>query len=273
MFEALAAILGYLQPPARTNKRQDAITTQRTTHWRRIEPGLAMLSGLILSPLLLVQGLATRKVTPRLPEPPGARDGTTGDGQPLSLLIIGDSAAAGVGASHQDEALLGQVVSRLAKQFEVTWSLRARTGNKTACILEWLDAQPAHPFDVAVTSLGVNDVTGLVGRQRWRREQAQLRATLKAKFGVETLLVSGLPPLHGFPALPQPLRWILGARATQFNQDLESDVASDRTATFLDLRFTADTTMMASDGFHPGPGVYAEWGKRVAALVRKADSL
>lgn len=248
-------------------------TEQLITRWRRFEPSVALLGGLILSPLLLVQGLAARKSTPRLPEPPGERDGTRGDGPPLRLLIVGDSAAAGVGAAHQDDALLGQVVSWLARDFRVTWSLKARTGNTTASILQLLHSQPPQRFDVAVTSLGVNDVTGLVRRARWRHQQAQLRVVLKQKFGVDTVVVSGLPPLHGFPALPQPLRWILGARATQFNHDLERDVAVDDAANFLDLRFTADTALMASDGFHPGPGVYAEWGARVAALVRQVSPL
>ena len=185
----------------------------------------------------------------------------------MRLLILGDSAAAGVGATHQDQALLGQVVSRLVSQYRVSWALRAKTGNTTASILQWLDAQPAQPFDVAVTSLGVNDVTGMVRLSKWRRQQFELRETLKSKFKVKTLLVSGLPPLHGFPALPQPLRWVLGARATRFNDDLRQDIAADGAATFLDLRFTVDTTLIASDGFHPGPGIYAEWGARVAAKV------
>lgn len=227
----------------------------------------------MLSPLLLLQGMATRRLTPKLAEPPGERDGTRGEGAPLRLLILGDSAAAGVGASHQDEALLGQVVSRLASEFKVTWRLRARTGNTTARTLQLLDAEPPQRFDVAITSLGVNDVTGLVSRNRWRRQQAELRAILKEKFGVDSLLISGLPPLHGFPALPQPLRWILGSRATQFNRDLEIDVDLDEVASFLDLRFTADTTLMASDGFHPGPRIYAEWGARVAALVQASRQL
>jgi lysophospholipase L1-like esterase len=188
----------------------------------------------------------------------------------LRLLILGDSAAAGVGASHQDQALLGQVVSGLVDQYQVCWALRATTGNTTASILQWLDAQPAQRFDVVVTSLGVNDVTGMVGRSKWRRQQAELRETLKSKFEVKKLLVSGLPPLHGFPALPQPLRWVLGARATQFNNDLRQDIAADGTATFLDLRFTADTTLIASDGFHPGPGIYEEWGARAAAMISEA---
>lgn len=230
-----------------------------------------MVSALLLAPLLILQGLATRRSTPRLPEPPGERDGTTGSGPPLRLLIVGDSAAAGVGAAHQDEALLGQVASRLSNEFELTWSLWARTGNTTASMLQWLDSMPPQRFDVAITSLGVNDVTGMAGRGRWRRQQAKLREMLKSKFGVDTLLISGLPPLHGFPALPQPLRWILGTRATQFNRDLETDVSFDEAATFIDLRFTADTALMATDGFHPGPGIYAEWGARIAALLRESS--
>jgi lysophospholipase L1-like esterase len=75
--------------------------------------------------------------------------------------------------------------------------------------------------------------------------------------------------MHGFPALPQPLRWHIGGRATQFNRDLENDVAADYGAHFVDLRFTTDLSLMASDGFHPGPGMYAEWGKRVAELIRQ----
>jgi len=165
--------------------------------------------------------------------------------------------------------LLGQVVLRLSDNFRVTWRLQARNGNTTSTVLEMLNSQPAQSYDVAVTSLGVNDVTSLVGSDQWRRQQAELRTILKQKFGVGLVIVSGLPPLHGFPALPQPLRWCLGTRATQFNRCLETDVVADGTATFLDLRFTSDTSLMASDGFHPGPGIYAQWGQRVAALIAK----
>jgi lysophospholipase L1-like esterase len=227
------------------------------------------LATIALGPVLLAQGIATRRRVPKLPEPPGLREGVRGDGQALKLLIVGDSAAAGVGASHQDEALLGQVVSALTPDFRVAWSLHAQTGNTTSATLAYLDALRPRRFDVAVTSLGVNDVTRFVGRNAWRSQQARLRALLRQKFGVSKLLISGLPPMHGFPALPQPLRWHIGGRATQFNRDLENDVAADDGAHFVDLRFTTDLSLIASDGFHPGPGMYAEWGKRVAELIRQ----
>ena len=225
---------------------------------------------LLLTPLMLLQAAWVRLTVPVLPEPPGAREGSTGNGPPLGLLIVGDSAAAGVGAGHQDEALLGQLVSRLAPQFSVSWRLLAKSGHKTLDTLEALDGLGSQSFDVAVTSLGVNDVIGRVDIGEWREQQAELRRLLRDKFGVGTLIISGLPPMHEFPALPQPLRSYIGASATRFNDILEADIAADGRAHFVDLRFDADISMAASDGFHPGPGVYSEWAQRVVAFVLKS---
>lgn len=62
-------------------------------------------------PILWWQGRRVKRDTPRLPEAAGARVGVSGAGQPLRVLILGDSAAAGVGVSHQDQALLGQILA------------------------------------------------------------------------------------------------------------------------------------------------------------------
>ena len=223
-----------------------------------------------LGPILLTQGAWVRLTVPQLPEPPGDRIGTTGRGPALRLLVTGDSAAAGVGAAHQDEALLGQIVSRLRGRYRVSWNLQAKSGDTTADTLERLDALEAQPFDVAVTSLGVNDVISMTTRDDWRARQLDLWELLREKFSVTTLIVSGLPPVHDFPALPQPLRWHMGSRATEFNADLAVEIEVDGGVHFVDLRFEADIGLAASDGFHPGPGVYALWGERVADIILDA---
>lgn len=225
------------------------------------------LTTIALGPILLAQGIATRRNTPVLPEPPGDRKGVTGSGPLLRLLVLGDSAAAGVGAPHQDQALTGRLVSQLSPRYRVEWQLRARTGHKTADALTSLETFDGGPFDVAVTSLGVNDVVGLVGRRRWRSEQARLRELLRDKFGVSRIVISGLPPIHGFPALPQPLRRYIGARATLFDLDLRADLSREPDCRFVSLRFTENVALMAADGFHPGPEVYAEWAERVAERI------
>jgi hypothetical protein len=73
--------------------------------------------------------------------------------------------------------------------------------------------------------------------------------------------------VHSFPALPQPLRWHLGSRATEFNEALGATVQADPDVGLVNLRFIADASMMASDGFHPGAPIYAEWAERAARII------
>lgn len=226
-----------------------------------------------LAPLLLAQGLRVRRVTPRLPEPPGPRSGTAGEGPALRLLIAGDSAAAGVGAASQREGLAGAVVGALQSQFRVSWQINAQTGLRTLHVLRRLAAMPAEPFDVAVLSSGVNDVTGGTRSHAFVSQQHRLVALLKSRFGVRMVLLTGLPPMHVFPALPQPLRWCLGARAIAFTRLLESVVAAEPGCRLVTPHLPLDAAYMATDGFHPGPLAYAQWGREAAAVIRQGIAL
>ncbi|MEM1269716.1 MAG: SGNH/GDSL hydrolase family protein, partial [Bacteroidota bacterium] len=204
----------------------------------------------------------------RLPEPPGDRAGVIGEGPALSVLIVGDSSGAGVGASHQDEALLGQAVGRLAASHRVTFQLIAKTGATTRSTLRRLEREPRRAFDIAVTALGVNDVIAGRSLNTWRSEQRLLLGRLREQFGAGTVIVSGLPPVSEFPALPQPLRWYLGRRAQDFDDALRA-LAEEEGAQYLPLDFDLDVTAMATDGFHPGPPAYAEWGRAATGLLER----
>ena len=160
-----------------------------------------------LAPLLIAQALYVRFVTPRLPEPPGDRSGINGSGPHLSLLILGDSAAAGVGASTQKQALSGQLVFALGSHFRVSWKLIAQTGHKAQDVVAKLMLS-REKFDVVVTSIGVNDVTHGTNSQKWIDQQEKIVALLQSKFHSQHILLSSVPPMHLFPALPQPLSGI-----------------------------------------------------------------
>ncbi len=229
----------------------------------------ALLS-LALSPILVFQGRWVRRHTPLLPEPPGARSGVTGDGPRIRLLVTGDSAAAGVGAPHQRDGLVGRLVRELAPRNRVHWTLFAATGATTTTLLRDLPRLEGRRFDVILTSLGVNDVTAGRSLSGWRKRQRELRTALTEAFGTRLLIVSGLPPVDLFPALPQPLRWYLGRRARQFDEDLRNEVAEEKETAFLSLRFSKNPHSMAPDGFHPGPEIYAAWAERAANIIRAA---
>lgn len=221
----------------------------------------------LLGPLLLTQGRRLRRDLPVLPEPPGPREGTMGAGPPLGLLVVGDSSAAGVGAATQDEALLGQLLEHLSGRRTVRYRLVARTGWTTRHTLAALEKQPAESFDVAVTSLGANDATRLTEPADFVKQQQQLMAMFHERFGIGRVIVSGLPPMHLFPAMPQPLRWAIGRRARQLDQALARSLHDHPFARHLRSDFTLDAKKMAPDGFHPGPQIYRLWGSIVADLI------
>lgn len=223
-----------------------------------------------LGPLLLAQGRRVRRVTPVLPEPQGPREGEAGEGPLLRLLVLGDSAGAGVGAGSQEEALTGRIVAGLRGRFRVHFRLVARTGATTASTLRLLERMEPFAVDAAVTSLGVNDVTGDVGVARFLALQARLHALLRERFGARLVLASGLPPMDRFPALPQPLRWYLGARARELDRALAAALPDGRGAEYLAVAGELDAAHMAADGFHPGPAVYAAWGAVAAGRIARA---
>ncbi|MBK5105679.1 MAG: SGNH/GDSL hydrolase family protein [Burkholderiales bacterium] len=222
-----------------------------------------------LAPLLIAQGRHVRRVTLQLPEPPGARSGTEGQGPRLRLFIVGDSSAAGVGASTQEEAISGQCVSQLSSSFQVSWKLSAQTGYELSDVVEALEAASAETFDAALIAVGVNDVTGRTSLKSWKAQHGRLIHLLTAKFAVRHVLLSSLPPMHRFPALPQPLRWYLGARAKQLNGIVQRIAGADSRCELLEMNFPFEASYMAADGFHPGPLAYAMWGRHAAGAIRR----
>jgi lysophospholipase L1-like esterase len=219
---------------------------------------------LALSPLLVAQALRTRARVPRLPEAAGARAGTHGRGTArLRLLIAGDSSAAGVGVSTQRDALCGQLVPLLCAQSGACteWALLARTGLTTPQMLEVLRSTELPVMDLAIVVTGVNDVVDQVGSMRAVLARDHIANLLRNRAGAQHVVFCPLPPIHQFPALPQPLRWMAGADARRHNRALR-DWAAERGARGGDVstllldrvRLSRDT--MATDGFHPGAPVY-----------------
>jgi lysophospholipase L1-like esterase len=224
-----------------------------------------------LSPVFAVQARRVRRSASRLSEPPGPRSGTDGVGPALRLLILGDSAAAGVGAASQADALSGRLVARLAPAFRVTWTLVARIGATTAGTTRHLvrrTGDQPEAFDVAVVSLGANDATSRRPLDRWLEDLDAIVALLRRQYGVRHVLLSGLPPLHLFPGFPQPLRWYLGATARRFDDELARWSADQPDCEHVPLRVDDATGMLAPDGIHPGPLAYERWGALLAQRIR-----
>ena len=267
---------------------------------------------LVLFPLLLAQGLWVRRRTLRLPEPDGERlfespSFCKEDG--VNVFVLGDSAAAGVGATHQQHALSGLLYSALSNVGSARVVLQAKTGYTSEDVLNMLQNASVEKFNVALISVGVNDVTHFTSLRRWQQQCQQIQALLARKFQCNLIIFSELPPIHLFPAIVQPLRWVLGQRAKLFNQALQdvvrlqnekgecssvflpldimhnpknNDVEGDAntqvnteraesTPSEIVTRFQdmKDSGFMATDGFHPSSKAYSLWVDRIMVVLNK----
>lgn len=232
---------------------------------------------LTLVPALLIQGYRVKKNTLRLSEPQGIRQGTMGKGKPLSILILGDSAAAGVGVEHQQDALLGSLLHELKQDFEISYQLEAKTGDTTVQVLERTQLLKNQHFDVVISSVGVNDVTKLTAPKKWIQLQQQFYTEIENKFSPQLILVTSVPPMDLFPALPNPLGWLFGQYSSAMNQKLANFIQNkqlQRKATCYQLiqfdlaHFKTLNLQMAKDGFHPSKEIYQIWAGEIANKIK-----
>jgi lysophospholipase L1-like esterase len=213
----------------------------------------------LLWPILWLQSRYVRRVTPRMPEPAGARHGTCGKGPVFRMLVAGDSGAVGVGVSMQDDALCGQLVCRLSQHHTVEWRLLAANGLDSPGLVKLLEETPSYRFDVVVISMGANDVSCLCTPQRWVEWQNQLADVIELRFTPNLLVHSAVPPLHACLALPQPLRWFMGRWALEMNRLLAGLLCGQGKRTMHWHPESTPSTGLASDGFHPSSQGYTLW--------------
>jgi lysophospholipase L1-like esterase len=231
-----------------------------------------------LLPILLAQAVWLRKTTPRLPDAAGPSEGSiTGAGEPLQVIVLGESTVAGIGARTHETGLAGQFAAAIhrANGRPVEWRVLARSGiNARKARLELLPQLAGRRADVVVIALGVNDTIELHTARRWVADIQALIVDLRAQLGEATIVLSGVPPLDYFPALPEPLSFVLGARSAALERAVIR--LSSTMNRVIHVPFQIDRRrvdeMFCADGFHPSEAGYTAWAEQlVAAFVDYAN--
>lgn len=222
-------------------------------------------------PVVALQARGVWKNIPRLPEATGPRKGAVeGKGPPLHLAVIGESTSVGVGAQSIEAALPGRAAEYLAARAdrEVVWSVHGQNGATIAHILREMVPTMKAPIDIAMVALGVNDVFRLTSVNKWVGRIKQLAERLHV-LGCKQVLLSQVPPIGAFPALNNPLRAVLGARAALLDAHLAVALDSIEGAHYAPIDFAADaSSAMAADGVHPSEIGYDEWASQLVAQVQ-----
>ena len=222
--------------------------------------------------LLLRQAADARRIIPLAEAPPPRGDGLYGakfGGKPLSMVILGDSSAAGYGVHRPREtpgALLATGVSRRLHR-PVRLHRLAVVGSMSSGLPYQVDAALEYTPEVAIILIGGNDVTHISDRAAAVRHLGDAVRRLRA-VGCK-VVVGTCPDIGAIQPIKPPLRWL----ARKWSRDLAAAQtvavveAGGRTVSLGNLLgpiFEADPgRMFSSDHFHPSVEGYA----RAAAVV------
>ena len=233
--------------------------------------GLVLVGGLVL-------GVEARlaRTAPGLPAlTPLALDTTIGNsapaGGPLRMLWLGDSTAAGVGASGPDGALPRQVASRLGRPVQLT--VLAISGDQVEDVIDkQLPKVASLDPDVVFLSIGANDVVHFTSKDSFTSRYRRLLDQL----GTTPVIALGVPDMGAAPRFAQPLRAIAGWRGRALDEVVGA-VAKATGSAYVDIAGPTGPSFRAqperffsADDYHPSDEGYRRWADAVLELARPA---
>jgi lysophospholipase L1-like esterase len=246
--------------------------TQTTSHVRRIATagaygaGSVTAIGAALTGLLVGQAMLARRTIPIAEAPPPRCDGRYGtehDGEPITLVVLGDSTAAGYGADVPRNTPGGLIAAGLAEQVRRPVSLRclAVVGAESRTLAPQVEKALEIGPDAAVILVGGNDVT----HRRPVEEAVQhlVKAVQALRDSGVQVVVGTCPDLGTIQPIQQPLRWMARRWSRQMAaaQTVAVVEAGGRTVSLgalLGPAFAAEPDRMFSwDRFHPSGDGYA----------------
>jgi lysophospholipase L1-like esterase len=226
---------------------------------------IATTTGLVAG-VLVGQAQRARRVIPMAEGPPPRGDGVYGarlPGKPITMVMLGDSAAAGYGVLRPREtpgALLATGISRRLRR-PVRLHRFAVVGSMSAGLAPQVESALEVKPDLAIILIGGNDVTHRTPLTTAVRHLVNAVRDLRAA-GAE-VVVGTCPDLGTIQPIKPPLRWLARRWSRQLAaaQTVAVVEAKGWTVSLGDLlgpRFSAEPTRMFSwDHFHPSADGYA----------------
>ncbi|HEY3009139.1 MAG TPA: SGNH/GDSL hydrolase family protein [Micromonosporaceae bacterium] len=202
--------------------------------------------------------------------------GATG-GPPLRLVLLGDSAALGVGVDRVADTVGGQLAELVAagtpnRRVELS-SVGVSGSRSTDLATQVARALLGERPDVAVILIGANDATGL---RRPGEAAAYLGAAVRRlrDAGVE-VVVGTCPDLGAARAIALPLRQVVGWLGRRIAR-AQLRAVHDAGGIVVDLAtetgpvFRADAGTLCYDGYHPSADGYRVWAHALLPAVTTA---
>lgn len=228
-----------------------------------------VLGGLMIAPFapfLYLQGQYIRRKIGRLPDAGGETRGRFERGaESVSLLVLGESTAAGIGARTHETALGGQFARFLGEKIgkSVDWQVVGRSGiTVRETIHELVPKIPEKNFDYILLALCGNEVLKLRSPRAFRRDMRKLIGLLRERHPGATFFLTNAPAVRLSPVLPFPIKFVLGHLSAMHDANAREFTAEIPQVLYFHQPSSVPADFWA-DGIHPSEKGYTAWSKRM----------
>jgi lysophospholipase L1-like esterase len=236
----------------------------------------AFLTWLAL-PVYVWQGVGVRLRTERLVPAEGpVIHHVAGAGEPVRLLVLGDSSAASVGIGRTEDGLAHQLSLLIAERTgrAVAWRAAGFNSATAGQLRDYVVPNlSAEPWTHIVLSIGTNDTKNFHTVRRFKKEFGGLVYALRAKWPEARIVWSPVVEFTRVPAMPAALGRILETRAGLINA-MGTRLCRERGAIpATRLPILDPRAGFSTDGFHASAAGYRNWAGHMADFVLEGPEL
>ncbi|MCL6260184.1 SGNH/GDSL hydrolase family protein [Aquiflexum sp. TKW24L] len=185
------------------------------------------------------------------------------------LLIIGESTAAGVGASSPDTTFASQIFNHSEGKYSIhnlgKNGLRAK---ELFGLFQKSEVEVATSFTKTIILIGANDCFKFTPPRRFSKEMETFILFLIRDKGVKNIIIPLIPPVQVFPGIPRSMRFFLGWHRGILTKELKMLEKNILQLSFENYESDTAAGFYAEDGIHPSDLGYELIAKTIATKIQ-----
>ncbi|WP_373522893.1 SGNH/GDSL hydrolase family protein [Aquiflexum sp.] len=186
-----------------------------------------------------------------------------------NILIIGESTAAGVGASTQDNTFAAQIYYQSGHAFNIhNLGKNGLKAEKLKRLLAHAKQEIPEKIEFAIILIGANDCFKFTPPARFSHQLKDFIQLLQNKKSVQRIIIPSIAPVQHFPSIPGIIRFFLGVHRSILTRELRSLGKSYPAMDFNNFKFELSSDLLASDGIHPSDKGYELMAKETLLSIQ-----
>lgn len=174
-----------------------------------------------------------------------------GDGK-STILILGESTAAGVGASGPEHTLAGNFYRMLGNSWKI--ENMGKNGLRVAGAYELFrnsDIASFQKLTGLILFLGANDCFKLTSPSTFHQQLKNLIDQISLELNPDWVYLADIPPVHLFPAFSVKMKSFLYTQRTFLQQEMASLARSNQKIVFEPISVDLSPDFFSEDQIHP----------------------